>query len=320
MDRRSFLLGAAATMGGLAAGSVSEAGSTLKIVFPYAPGGGGDVLARLIADHLEKKMGISTIVENRTGADGRIGTRDVKQAEPDGKTLLFTPFGTMVLAPSVFKDLQYDPVADFAPVTQAVTFDFGFATGPMTKTKTLAELVAWLKKNPDQGNVAVPGLGTLPHLLPLKFAEAAGVKITAISHRGTVPSLTAVMGGQLPMVCGPLGDLVAQARAGTINLLATSGKKRHPQVAEVPTFIEQGYNISGSAWYAFYVPAKTPAVEIAKLHKEIIDAIRSPAFEERARSLWLNPTGTTPAELATIQREDFELWAPVIKTANLAPS
>jgi tripartite-type tricarboxylate transporter receptor subunit TctC len=318
MQRRDFLIGAATVAAGVCGPQAHGAGATLKLIYPYAPGSGGDVLARLLADDMQKKLGVSAIVENKPGADGRIGVREVQHADPDGMTLLFTPFGTMVLFPTVFKDLPYDAFKDFAPITQVVTYDFGLAAGPMTNAKTLSELVGWLKKHPDNSNVGVPGLGALPQLLPLKFAADTGTKIQAIAYKGTAPALAATMGGQIPLVCAPLGDLVAQAKAGTIKLLAASGKKRNALVPDVPTFIEQGYNISGSGWYGIFAPAKTPAAEIDKLNKALVESIQGNEFQTRARSLWLIPTGTTPAQLAAIQKEDFEQWAPVIKAAGLA--
>jgi tripartite-type tricarboxylate transporter receptor subunit TctC len=316
MDRRTFLVGAAAAAGGLLGGEAGAA-STLRFIYPYAPGSGGDVLVRLLAEDMQKALGSSAIVENKTGADGRIGVREVMRADPDGNTLLYTPFGTMVLFPSVFKDLGYDPFTDFKPVTQVATFDFGLATGPMTKAKTLAELIDWLKRNPAASNVAVPGLGALPHLLPLKFAAESGTKIDAIPYRGTAPALTAVMSGEVALICAPLGDLVAQARAGAITLLAASGKTRNPLITDVATFIEQGFDLWGSGWYAIFAPAKTPDSRIAELDKHLVAAIRGDAFRARAHALWLSPTGTTAAELAAIQKADFELWSPVFKAANL---
>jgi len=312
------VMGAGIGICGLLGSPVAQAaGPVLKLVYPYAPGSGGDILARVLADYLQNKFGTPAIVENKPGADGRLGVRDVKIAQPDGMTLLFTPFGAMVLFPSVFKDLPYDAFKDFAPVTQVVTYDFGLAAGPMTPAKTLGELVDWLKANPDKGNVAVPGLGALPHLLPLKFAADTATKVQAIPYKGTAPALTDVMAGQVALVCAPLGDLVAQARSGSIRLLAASGKTRNQFVTEVPTFVEQGYDIVGSGWYGIFVPSQTPAAEIARLNKALVEAVHGNAFQERARSLWLAPTGTTPAELAAVQMQDFERWKPVIEAAGL---
>ena len=126
------------------------------------------------------------------------------------------------------------------------------------------------------------------------------------------------MAGQVALVCAPLGDLVAQARAGTVRLLAASGKTRNQLVTDVPTFVEQGYDIVGAGWYAIFAPSQTPAAEIDRLNKALVEAVHGTAFQERARSLWLAPTGTTPAELAAIQKQDFERWKPVIEAAGLA--
>lgn len=318
MDRRQFMAGVASAAAGGVFGGTALAADLLKFIYPYAPGSGGDILVRVLADDLQKKLGISAIVDNRPGADGRIGVREVKHAPPDGNTLLFTPFGTMVLFPTVFKNLPYDAFLDFAPVTQALTFDFGLAAGPMSGAKTLAELTEWLKKNPDKGNVGVPGLGALPHLLPVKYAADAGVKIQAIAYKGTAPALTAAMSGETALVCAPLADLIAQHKAGAIRLLATSGKARSPYLPDVPTFEDQGFRIQGSGWYGIFAPAKTPADVVAKLNKALVEAIHSDAFKERAKSVYLTAVGSTAEELGKIQKEDYERWKPVIEAAGLA--
>jgi len=317
MQRRDFMAGVAAAAGGVWTEQAQAADALLKLEYPYAPGSGGDILARVLADDLQKKLGLSAIVENKPGASGRIGVRDVAHAEPDGNTLLFTPFGTMVLFPTVFKNLPYDAFKDFRPVTQVVTYDFGLAVGPTSGAKTLAELTAWLKKNPDKGNFSVPGLGALPHLLPLKYAADAGVKLNVVAYKGTAPALTAAMAGETAMVCAPLADLIAQHKAGAIHLVAVSGRQRSPYLPDVPTFEEQGFKIQGSGWYGIFAPAKTPDAVVARLNKILTDAIHSESFQQRARSVFLNPTGTTTAELGAIQKDDFERWAPVIRSAGL---
>lgn len=319
MDRRQFIAGAATlATGGVIGAAAQAADSLLKFVYPYAPGSGGDILVRVLADDLQKKLGISAIVENKPGADGRIGAREVAHASPDGNTLLFTPFGTMVLFPTVFKALPYDAFKDFKPVSQALTFDFGLAAGPMSGAKSLKDLIGWLKKNPDQGNYGVPGLGALPDLLPRKFAADAGVKLTPIAYKGTAPALTAAMSGQIALICAPLADLIAQHKAGAIHLLAVSGKARSPYLPDVPTFKDQGFDIEGSAWYGIFAPAKTPDATIAKLNKAIVEAIHSDTFQQRAKSVYLTATGTSPAELGAIQKADYERWKPVIVAAGLA--
>ena len=315
MDRRKFLAGAAVLIG---SNGPSLAASTIRFVYPYAAGSGGDTLCRLLAEKVSQSLGITAIVDNKTGADGRIGVREVKNSQPDGSTLLFTPFGTMVLLPTVFKDLGYDAFSDFAPVTQVLTFDFGLAAGPMSGAKTLQELVEWLKKNPHKSDVAVPALGTLPHLLPLKFARESGTEIQAIAFKGIAPSLTAALGGQVALVCAPVADLIEQHKAGKLHLLAVSGKTRSKDAADVPTFVEQGYQIEGDGWYGIFAPAHTPPDVVTKMNRALVEAVRSQEFQQRAKAQYFTPTGTTPAELGSIQKRDFERWAPVIVAAGLA--
>lgn len=318
MDRRAFTIGGMLAAGILSSRSALASNSLLKFIYPYAPGSGGDILVRVLADDLQKKLGISAIVDNKPGADGRIGVREVKHAAPDGNTLLFTPFGTMVLFPTVFKSLPYDAFKDFAPVTQALSFDFGFAAGPMSGARTLAELTEWLKKNPEKGNVGVPGLGALPHLLPIRYGADAGVKIHAVAYKGTAPALTAAMSGETALVCAPLADLIAQHKAGAIHLLATSGKTRSPYLPDVPTFVDQGFKIEGSGWYGIFAPAATPKDKIAQLNKALTETIHGASFQERAKSVYLRATGTTAEELGAIQKADYERWKPVIEAAGLA--
>ena len=317
MNRRNFLAGTASVAGALATRVAHAMASTVKLVYPYTPGSGGDILARVLADDIGKRLDITALVENKPGADGRIGVRQVKYSRPDGSELLFTPFGTMVLFPTVFKDLPYDAFTDFTPVTQVVTYDFGLAVGPMANVKSLAELATWLKQNPEKGHVAVPGLGALPHLLPLKFAMDSNTRIDALAYKGTQPALTAAMAGQLPLVCAPLSDLVPQAQAGAIRVVAVSGTNRSAYLPDVPTFKEQGFDIVGSGWYGLFAPSKTPADIVAKLNGALTESIRSDEFSARARSLFLTPAPTTPAELGAIQKADFDRWAPVIHAAGL---
>jgi tripartite-type tricarboxylate transporter receptor subunit TctC len=265
IHRRQFVAGAAAFINGLSGPSFA-ASPQLSFVYPYAAGSGGDALCRVLADKPSQSLGVTAIVENKTGADGRIGVREVKNSPPDGSTLLFTPFGTMVLLPTVYLELPYDAFRDFVPETQVLTFDFGLAAGPMSGARTLKDLVAWLKKNSDKSDLAVPGLGALPHLLPLKFAQESGTKLQAIAYKGIAPSLTAAMAGQVALVCAPVADLIPQHKAGAIHLLAVSGTTRSQDVPDVPTFLEQGYQIVGYGWYGIFAPAHTPPDVVMKLN------------------------------------------------------
>jgi tripartite-type tricarboxylate transporter receptor subunit TctC len=291
----------------------------IRIVFPFAAGGSGDALARLIAEHLRVALNQPVIVENRTGAQGRIGVQAVKAAAPDGKTLLLTPVGPMAILNHVYKSLGYDPFADFRPISQVATFDFGIAVGAQVPAKSLRELVDWLKANPALGSYGTPAAGTLPHFFAVQFARTAGLDLRHVGYRGSAPALIDLVAGQIPIVVTTTSDLLEQHRGGRVRVLATSDVARSPFLPEVITFKEAGYNIQGSGWYGIFAPAKTPPDVVERLNTGIVAAIHTPAIKERLLALGLVPTGSSAAELAAIQKADSELWAPAVKASGFTP-
>lgn len=292
----------------------------VRIVFPFAAGGSGDALARLLGEQLRVALDQPVIVENRTGAQGRIGVQAVKAAAPDGKTLLLTPVAPMSVYPHVYTSLTYDPVSDFEPVAQVATFEFSLAVGPQVPAKTLKELVDWIKANPAQGSYGTPAAGTLPHFFAVTFARAAGLDLRHVGYRGSAAALTDLVAAQIPIVVTTTSDVLEQHKAGRIRVLATSDKQRSPFLPDLPTFKEAGYDIQGTGWYGVYVPAKTPSDAIARLNKAIVAAAHAPLVKERLLASGLVPTGTSPAELASIQKADSELWAPAVKASGFTPS
>jgi tripartite-type tricarboxylate transporter receptor subunit TctC len=294
----------------------AQSGPTIRIIFPFAAGGSGDATVRLLADQMQKTLGQSVIVENRVGAAGRIGVVAVKNADPDGTTLLFTPFAAVTLYPIVYRQIDYDPFRDLAPITQVCTFDFAIAVNADHPAKTPQELIAWLQANPTKAQFGSPGAGALPHFFGLLVGRAAGVEMTHIAYKGTPPSLTDLMAGQIPMVTSTTSEFVELHRAGKIRVIATSGKERLPQLPDVPTFLESGIDITGLGWYGMFAPAKTPAATIDRLNKAVVAALAQPDIQEKLRTFGLTPTGTTPQELAAIQKSDLQLWSPVVKASG----
>jgi tripartite-type tricarboxylate transporter receptor subunit TctC len=291
----------------------------VRIVFPFAAGGSGDALARLIAEHLRLALGQPVIVENRAGAQGRIGVQAVKAAAGDGKTLLLTPVAPMSVYGHVYKALAYDPVRDFQPIAQVATFDFAIAVGPQVPAKSLKELVEWVKANPGEGSYGTPAAGTLPHFFAVTFARTAGLDLRHVGYRGSAAALTDLIGGQIPIVVTTTSDVLEQHKGGRIRVLATSDKARSPFLPDVPTFREAGYAIEGAGWYAVYAPGATPAEVVARLNAVIVAAVRKPEVKERLLAFGLVPTGTSPTELAAIQQADSELWAPAVKASGFTP-
>jgi tripartite-type tricarboxylate transporter receptor subunit TctC len=313
------LVAAVALAAAPAAVFAQTAEQTIKIVFPFTAGGSGDALARLIAEHLRTVLKQPVIVENRTGAQGRLGVQAVKAAAPDGSTILLTPVAPMSVYQHVYKALAYDPNVDFTPVSQVATFDFALAVGPQVPAKSLAELVAWLKVNPDKGTYGSPGAGTLPHFLGVSFGRAAGIDLRHLGYRGSAAAMTDLVGGQIPVVVTTTADVLEQHKAGRIKVLATSAVERSPFLQDVPTLKEAGFNLIASGWYGVFAPAGTPEVLVARLSAGVAGAVQSPQVKERLLAFGLVPTGTSAAELGRIQKADSDLWAPAVKASGFTP-
>jgi tripartite-type tricarboxylate transporter receptor subunit TctC len=292
---------------------------TIRIVFPFAAGGSGDTLARLLAEHLRASLDVPVIVENRTGAQGRIGVQAVKAAAPDGKTLLLTPVAPMSIYQHVYKSLAYDPIADFQPLSQVATFDFAIAVGPQVPATSLKELVGWLEANPAQGSYGIPAAGSLPHFFGALFAKAAGLDLRHVGYRGSAAALTDLVAGQLPIVVTTTADLLEQHKSGRIRMLATSDRQRSPFVPDIPTFKEAGYDIVGTGWYGVFAPAGLAPDRVEKLSAALAAGVGVPRIKERLLAVGLQPTGTTAAQLGRIQKADSELWAPAVKASGFTP-
>jgi tripartite-type tricarboxylate transporter receptor subunit TctC len=288
----------------------------IRIIFPYAAGGSGDALARLVAERMRVTLGRPVIVEERTGGAGRIGVMAVKNAAADGNTLLMTPIATMVVFQHVYKSLGYDPFTDFTPVSQLTTFDFALAVGAQVPARSLTELVAWVKADPARAAFGGPGAGALPHFLGVLFAHAAGLDLRHVAYRGSSAALADLVAGQIPIVVTTLSDLMAMHKDGRIRMLASSGAARSPFTPEVATFREQGYDIEGTSWYGAFAPAGTPAATIDRLSAAMAAAVREPEVGERLRAFGLVPTGTTAAALAVIQKADSARWAVAVKLSG----
>ena len=291
----------------------------IRIIIPYPPGGAGGATARMLAESMRTSLKRPVIVENKPGAAGRLGVQAVKEAPPDGSVLLFTPIAPMAVFPHVYEKLAYDPVADFAPISQVTTFDLAVAVGANVPSKSLKELVAWLKENRAQASYGTPAAGSLPHFFAVSFARTANLDLRHVAYKGNAQAVTDLIGGHLPIFFTSTQDLVEPHKAGRIRVLATSGAQRSASLPEVPTFVEAGYRIRGEGWHGIYAPAKTPPEVVARLNAAIVSALRTPEIKDRVMALHLVPTGTSGPELARIQKADADLWGPVIKASGFKP-
>jgi tripartite-type tricarboxylate transporter receptor subunit TctC len=301
----------------LATGAAAQE-QPIRIVYPFAAGGSGDGLTRLIAEKLRAALNRPVIVENRTGAAGRPGVTAVKNAPPDGNTLLITPIAPMAVYQHVYRKLEFDPIKDFVAVSQIATFDFAVAVGPNVPATSLKELVAWVKADPSRAAFGSPGAGTLPHFFGLSFGRAAGIELRHVPYKGSAATLTDLAAGHVPMVLTTISDLVEMHKAKRARILATSGAKRSPFVPDVPTFREAGFDIEGTSWYGAFAPAKTPREIVDRYSAIMAAAVKMPDVSKRFLTWGLQPTGTTAAEFAAIQKADSERWAPAVKASKFS--
>ena len=315
MQRRSLLLSAAA----LAAPAVwaQSDRAPLRILVGFPPGGSADVIARLLAERLPAQLGgQNVVVDNKAGAAGRIAIEQLKNSAADGNTVLVMPSGPVVLFPHVFKKLNYDVNKDLAPISQLASFQFCVVSGPKSNAKTMAELVARAKADLSTATYGSSGQGTVPHFLGLMIGEAAGIELQHVPFQGGAPAMTALMGGHIGYTMDVVTEALEQHRAGKVRIIAVAGTQRAPQLPDVPTLREQGVAMDAGAWFAMYGPGGLPAAQAQRLSVAVQTAMKDAALAQRMSALGLEPIGSTPEQLAAVQKADFAKWAKPVKASG----
>lgn len=297
--------------------AVAQDKPPLRILVGFPPGGSADVLARLIGEAIRDEFS-SVTVENRPGAGGRIALTAVKNARPDGQTVIVLPSGPMVLFPHVYKKLEYDAVKDFTPVSQIAAFQFGVVSGPATGVKTVAEMLAKSRADPSSATYGSPGLGTLPHFMGVLLEQSAGVPFTHVPFQGGAPANTALLGGHIGYKFDVVSETAELHKNGKVRIIAVTGDKRDAQVPEVPTLKEAGVNMVATAWFAMYGPAGLPPAVLAKLERAVSGAVKRPEIQDKLVKLGYDPIGSTSAELAAAQRADLARWEKPIKATGVS--
>jgi tripartite-type tricarboxylate transporter receptor subunit TctC len=313
-SRRAVLTGIAALLVSSRPGTAQE--QRLRIVFPFSAGGAADGIARLIAENLRIRLGRAVIVENIVGAGGRIGARTVKDAQPDGSTLLFASFSQMTLQPHIYHDLGYEPFDDFVPISQTVRSEIAFAVSSQSSARSTKELIAWFKANPADALYGSPGVGTGPHFAGIEFGRLSGLDLRHAAYKGTPAALPDLLAGRLPLYIALTSELIEQHKSGAIRILAIAAAARSPFLPDVPTLKESGIDINGPGWFAFYAPARTPTDVVERLEREIVATMLAPDTRTKILAMGFQPTGTTSSELKKLQREDFERWGILVKASG----
>jgi tripartite-type tricarboxylate transporter receptor subunit TctC len=291
---------------------------SLTMVVGFAPGGGTDVVARIIAKNLGEQLGQAVLVDNKTGAGGNIATDFVARAEPDGYTLLLGSVGSLVVAPHLVPKLPYRPLIDFAPVTLAVVFPNVLVVNPSFPAKTLAEYVRLAKDKPGTVTQASSGIGGAGHLAGELLKIRAGIDAIHVGYKGGGPGMLAVLSGEVNAYYATPVSAGAQIKNGRVRALATTGAQRDRLLPDVPTVSESGYpGYEATNWYAYVVPAKTPAAVVERLNQALVKTLKHPEVVAALHKQGLDPSPGTPAELAAFMQREFDTWGKVVRQAGI---
>ncbi|MET4579794.1 Bug family tripartite tricarboxylate transporter substrate binding protein [Ottowia thiooxydans] len=325
IQRRDFLAALACSMAAPAILAQTQAQTTIskpaRFILGFPPGGSLDSIARLLSERIKGSYAPVVLVENRSGAGGRIAMDYVKAAEPDGSVVVMAPASVMVIYPHVYKRLSYDAFKDFTPVSTLCTFQFGFSVGPAVpaEVRTITQFAQWCKANPAQASFGSPGEGTMAHFAGIMVAKAAGIELTHVPYKGGAPAIQDVVGGQIAASVNVLSEPLPFAKEGRIRVLATTGAARSSYLPEVPTMREAGFrDFDIQEYFAAWAPPKTPPRLVNALAEQIRAAVATKELQEAYASRAFQPVVSGPTELSAMVRADFERWAPVVKSTGFS--
>ena len=313
---------AAAAALAFAGGAFAQAfpSKPIRIVIPFVAGGPSDTVGRAIGSKFQEFLGQPAVVENRPGANGAIAAEFVAKSDPDGYTILVGSIGVFSINAALYKDLRYDPVRDFAPITLAVTNPNVLITKLDFAPKSVKELVEFAKKNPGKISYGSSGTGSSDHLTSELFKQMTGTFGVHIPYRGGAAVITDLLGGQIEASFQNLGNVVTNVKAGKIRALAVTGRSRAPQLPDVPTVAESGYpDLIVTSWQAAGAPAKTPREIVARLNDASVKALRSPDIRERLTQIGFDVVASTPDEFGKFMKDEVDRWTRVVQRGGIKP-
>ena len=324
LNRRAFVRHSTAAAALAAFGVSGRAGAqgaqpleVVKIITGFPPGGTSDTLCRRVAEGLKGTAYTkAAIVENKPGAGGQIAVQSMKGAATDGSVILQTPASMLMIYPHIYKNLSYNAFTDVTPVTLACTFDFGFCVGPAVpdSVKDIPGFLAWCKANPDKANYGSPGAGAVPHFIGVLLGKAGGVELKHVAYRGTQAAIQDLVAGQVQAASGPVGEFIQQVNAGKARFLGVSGATRSRFAPNVPTFAEQGYkDLVFSEWFGFFAPGGTPQPVVQRANAALRTALAQKDVVDGLAVMGLEATSSTPDELATLLKQSYDRWGPIVK-------
>jgi tripartite-type tricarboxylate transporter receptor subunit TctC len=289
----------------------------VRFVVPFAPGGSVDTLARTIGPRLADALGQQIVVDNRPGGNGNIGMEVVAQARPDGHTLVLGYIANLAIFPSLSAKLPYDPVKDFAPVTQVASSPNVLTAHPTVAAKNLKELVALVKSKPGQVSFASTGIASVGHLTGELLNNLAGMKMTHVPYKGGGQAIIDLLGGHVQVMFSGFSAAMPHIKSGKIRALAVTGPRRSPALSEVPTIAEQGFpGVEATAWYGVLAPAATPQPIVARLHDEVVKILKVPDVTQKLDGLGFEIVGSKPAEFGAYIKSEMKKWEKVVKASG----
>ena len=290
----------------------------IRMVVPFAPGGGADLVARTVGLKITEALGQPVIIDNRTGAAGSIGADIVAKSPPDGHTLLLGSSGPLAINPSLYAKLPYDAARDFAPISLATIMPFLLVVHPTLPVHNVKELVALAKSKPNQLNYASPGAGSTTHLANELLKSMTGMKIVHIPYKGVAPAAVDLISGQVQMMSGDLSSLIPHVKSGRMRTLAVTGATRSPLLAQGPTIAESGIpGYEASGWFGVLAPGATPAAIIERLNNAIVKGLAAPDARERLAAFGGEAGGSTPGEFAAHIRGEAAKWGKLIRSLGI---
>jgi tripartite-type tricarboxylate transporter receptor subunit TctC len=312
------VLATVATLAGDAHAQTSYPEQPVRILVGFTPGVAPDVTARLLADKFTESWGKAVVVENVTGAGGNIATDRVAKAPPDGYTLLMGGNSALVMSPSLYDKLPYDPIKDFAPITQVFVAANLLVIPPAVPAKTLAELVALARAQPGKLTYGHAGVGTSQHLGGELLKYMAHVDIQPVAYRGTTAVLPDLLAGRLTMSFANIANALPLVREGKLTAFAVSSRERSAAAPDIPTMAESGYpGFDSVPWFGLLAPAGTPPAVVDKIHRETVRVLALPEVQASLRTLGLDLIGNSPGEFAEVIKSETPQWATVIRSAGI---
>jgi tripartite-type tricarboxylate transporter receptor subunit TctC len=319
-DRRQAATLALAALGLFSFGAVAQTpypSQPIKIIVPFTPGTGMDTIARVVGPRLSERLGQSVVVQNQPGASGNIGADAVAKSNPDGYTILMGA-NTMLMASQMYKNVSFDPVKDFAPVSMAAYGSLMLVANPKTGIKSLADLIKEAQAKPGAISFGSPGVGTPHHMAMELFKLESNTFMLHVPYRGSAGYTQDLLGGELNVGFLPVHIAQGFVKSGRLNALAVGSPKRHPVAPDVPTFDEVGVKrIDVDLWYAFFLPSKTPAAVVNRLNTEMAAILRQADVKDILGKAGMDASASTPAELSAIVAKDYPRWGTVIRTKQI---